>query len=180
MSTALPHATTPNMSIDRRAFRAADAPVGALQEMGDGLVLRHPAEIVREGGVARACPGGKADVVELYLVDARVGQLQRQVDVVVLDFPVGGIAPFFLRSRVPGAAARGPDGQGRVLLPQQVVVEHGQAGHGVEPVLFQYADELFQVVDGALFMGVVPARRRHPAPVGQRRRRCPSRRTRWY
>ena len=101
-----------------------------------------------ELGVFLVAFGGEADVVELDFVDAEMGYVLGQGDVVVLHFGVRGIGPDQLAVFAPGGLVLARlDGEFGMLDHQALVAEHGDAGDGVHVLLVQEVDELRYVVN---------------------------------
>ena len=101
-----------------------------------------------ELGVFLVAFGGEADVVELDFVDAELGYVLGQGDVVILNFGLAGIGPDQLAVFAPGGVVlAGLDGEFGMLLDQALVAEDGDAGDGVHVLLVQEVHELRHVMD---------------------------------
>ena len=101
-----------------------------------------------ELGVFLVAFGGEADVVELDFVDAELGYVFGEGDVIVLDLGVRGIGPDQLAVLAPGGVVlAGLDGEFGMRHDQALVAEHGDAGDGVHVLLVQEVHELGHVVD---------------------------------
>ena len=92
--------------------------------------------------------GGEADVVELDFIDAELGYVLGQGDVIVLHLGVRRIGPDQLAVLAPrGVVLAGLDGEFGMIHDQALVAEDGDAGDGVHVLLVQEMHELRHVVD---------------------------------